>query len=561
MKELRVALERAIDDKHDAQRDLVKSEEERLEVSKGLIEFHIEHVKKTEEAETTKFVLESRVIELEAELLALDVKRETHMAIQKDVDDLQTELITVRANYDEVSAERTTLREEAVGLRKQNAALNNALDRRDRDVVMKELREENKELSRTNDKLSQEFESRRIENERLKNDSLLLNRTIKDQRADFEVKLDELRKDVEHISRQYAQGNRDEGQEDLKATVARIVKEMQVSFGAAERDVTRELDATRSQNSQLKKRVRELYETYRGMRYKIEDTPDGAPMPQILREDHIIPNVDAVVATDKDEVQVMDELRTRIAALESDKILLPLLKPHQVIQELERENAKLRREFVTDTGTNVLEENAHLAKTIEEFSREDVSRLQMSSTIAALKRERDALRREAAGVGSSAVAKMREEVTAFARTTAEELERERARAQNRATLAEGQLAELQRYLDVVTTGYQREIMRLRTLLASSSSSPSPGGGGGGAGGAGGGVDLAHGFTPPDLPLSAYPKPPTPPPRSPPPHANVSPNAGRISPGGRIEPKREGEGHTPREPDPARTRRGGMTNDQ
>ena len=534
MRELRVALERAIDDKHDAQRDLLKSEEERLEVSKGLIEFHIEHVKKTEEAETTKFVLESRVIELEAELLALDIKRETHMAIQKDVDDLQTELITVRANYDEVASERATLREEVVGLRKQNVALNNALDRRDRDVVMKELREENKELSRTNDKLSQEFESRRIENERLKNDSLMLNRAIKDQRAEFELKLDELRKRVEDVSRQYAQGIREEGQEDLKAAVARIVKEMQVSFGAAERDVTRELDSVRSQNSQLKKRVRELYEAYRSMRYKIEDTPDGAPMPQILREDQIVPNLDAVSGSeqDKDEVQVMDELRARISSLESDKVLLPLLKPHQVIQELERENAKLRREFVTDTGTNVLEENAHLAKTIEEFSREDVSRLQMSSTIAALKRERDALKREASGVGSSAVAQMREEVSAFARTTAEGLEKERAKAQNRAALAEGQLRELQAYLEVVTTGYQREIVRLRN---NNNNAPALSGGGGG-------------FTPPDLPPSART-----PPRSPPPslqsqggqggqgeqgggQGRVSPNAGRISPGGRISPR-------------------------
>lgn len=55
-------------EKVDLQEALIKSEEERLEIAKALIDFQVEHNQSVAEAERTKFDLEKRVLELETQV-------------------------------------------------------------------------------------------------------------------------------------------------------------------------------------------------------------------------------------------------------------------------------------------------------------------------------------------------------------------------------------------------------------------------------------------------------------------------------------------------------------
>ena len=55
-------------EKVDLQEALIKSEEERLEIAKALIDFQVEHNQGIAEAERTKFDLEKRVLELETQV-------------------------------------------------------------------------------------------------------------------------------------------------------------------------------------------------------------------------------------------------------------------------------------------------------------------------------------------------------------------------------------------------------------------------------------------------------------------------------------------------------------
>ena len=63
-----------VEEKVQLQESLIKSEEERLEIAKALIDFQVEHNQGISEAEKLKFDLEKRVLELETQSVEREVK-------------------------------------------------------------------------------------------------------------------------------------------------------------------------------------------------------------------------------------------------------------------------------------------------------------------------------------------------------------------------------------------------------------------------------------------------------------------------------------------------------
>ena len=68
-----------IRDKGDLQSELIKSEEEKLEVSKALVELQIENTRLMEIIQTEKYESSNKLLNADGELLELKIKEEKGM--------------------------------------------------------------------------------------------------------------------------------------------------------------------------------------------------------------------------------------------------------------------------------------------------------------------------------------------------------------------------------------------------------------------------------------------------------------------------------------------------
>ena len=90
----------------------------------------------------------------------------------------------------------------------------------------------------------------------------------------------------------------------------------------------------------------------------------------------------------------------------------------------------------------------------------DRTRAQLAVEISQLKAENEKLRK-AGGAGGQSV---KEAVKDFSNRTQAEVERKLANAEARKVMAEEQLESMQKYLTQATVQYQREIVRLRSII-------------------------------------------------------------------------------------------------
>jgi len=137
------------------------------------------------------------------------------------------------------------------------------------------------------------------------------------------------------------------------------------------------------------------------------------------------------------------------------------------------ENEKMREELermkkIVGSGPGgaanerLLNENATLVNQLKNLSG-DKSRAQMAAELARAQTELQALRR-GGGAGFEDANAVSAAVKDFSNKTQAELERKLAHADARRVMAEEQLEGMQKYLTKSTMQYQREIVRLRSVI-------------------------------------------------------------------------------------------------
>ena len=113
------------------QEALIASEEERLQVAKALIDFQVEHNLAIGDAESLKFELEKRVLELEADVVAREVEEgESRRALGEmatAATSLEGERDSALERAQALAREVAPLREEAERLRAENAEVRGQL--------------------------------------------------------------------------------------------------------------------------------------------------------------------------------------------------------------------------------------------------------------------------------------------------------------------------------------------------------------------------------------------------------------------------------------------------
>lgn len=120
----------------------------------------------------------------------------------------------------------------------------------------------------------------------------------------------------------------------------------------------------------------------------------------------------------------------------------------------------------------------------------DKSRAQLAKEVAELKHQLAAKNAEAATNQRSNFTEQRAAIKEFTERVQAELERENRSLSTRAAMAEEQIKEVNAYMAQSTLAYQKEIMRLRSIIQATAPDrlkmPPAGAGGGGGGGEKGG---------------------------------------------------------------------------
>ncbi|KAM8798332.1 coiled-coil domain-containing protein 78 [Eudromia elegans] len=484
---------------------LVFTEEEKLKISKELIDLQIETNKMREQYETENFELKNMILALENRVLELELSGEK---VAGERDALQERLHAVESN-------RKELADEYIILKSNYLALGKELDRE----VMK-----NEELSlellslanaRTNIPPAQDNRSQAREDgssaelarvravvRRLSARKVKLGDVVASdhERQKLERNLlgnqDHIKVELEQMKKTY-----DLQQQKLEDRVLTMGKELQEAKRAT-RDTQHRLaeqsavlltsqsrlQEAEAENSQLQLRLKELNEQYRSrltqhirdMAEYMDSKSSNLKEPSKDPANHAAMKrfVDSVLKDIKASHRSREE-QLAGAARSYKKQMRNLVKKHEnllIAYRMQREQIQSLGRSEMDCGPAEfhfsITDPELLTNTTRELNRlrEDKAKLEIQ-----LHELQEKIRlRETSGFGLSPEQKMNEESWAevkkqlqeFAHTTQEDLERERSQLLTRAIVAEEQVSELQEYIDKHLARYKQEILRLRKISSS-----------------------------------------------------------------------------------------------
>mmetsp|Transcript_452 Transcript_452/g.550 ORF Transcript_452/g.550 Transcript_452/m.550 type:complete len:1047 (-) Transcript_452:2300-5440(-) len=208
LKELKESFNKLVKEKADLQADLIASEEDRLQVSKALIELQIENAQLLENHQDKNFDVNTKILQAENEVLAANMKEEKALQAINEMQDklkkallekreIEIEFVALKTNYlnlmnelNEEKLKNENLQIEVINLVNANKALSG-----DTDVLVKikgdlseqqrviELR--NIDLTRENRDLNEALLNARAEIEQLRSE--LVKHDINLQRAQMDV--------------------------------------------------------------------------------------------------------------------------------------------------------------------------------------------------------------------------------------------------------------------------------------------------------------------------------------------------------------------------------------
>ncbi|XP_042654506.1 coiled-coil domain-containing protein 78 [Tyto alba] len=481
--------------KTDLSARMVFSEEEKLKISKDLVDLQIETNKMKEQYETENFELRNMILALENRVLELELSGEK---VTGERDALQEHLRALETS-------RKELADEYIILKSNYLALGKELDQE----VMKneELSLELLNLAKTRSTLphtesncspanesSAELERARAVVRRLSARKVKPEDVVASEHEQLE-RNDHIKVELEKLKKTY-----DSQQQKLEERVIAMGKELQEAKGAtgdtqhklAEQSAVlltsqSQLQEVEAENSQLQLRLKELNEEYRSrLTQYIKDLADymdgkssNAAGPGKAPADRAPMKrfVDSMLKDIRASYKSREEQLAR-AARGYKKRMKNLVKRHEnllIAYGLQREQIRSLGSSAMDCGPAELHfsitDPELLTNTTRELNRlrEDKAKLEMQLHELQKKRLKETsafpLSPEQQ-LDEEGWAEVRKQLREFAHNTQEDLEQERSQLLTRAIVAEEQVSELQEYIDKHLARYKQEILRLRKLAGS-----------------------------------------------------------------------------------------------
>ncbi|XP_069036911.1 coiled-coil domain-containing protein 78 [Lepisosteus oculatus] len=494
--------------KTDLSSKLVFSEEEKLKISKDLIEMQIQTNNMREQYEAEGFELKNKILTLENQLVELEMERDR---LGRENQAMRGRLQTAERNHKELADEYITLKSNYLALSKEHekeVSRNEELSAellglaRAQDDLLKQQEsqartralygEATQELERVRAVVSR-LSQRRVRPEHLA--------SLEQERRTLEKSLlghqDQIREELEKMKTSY-----EEQQSKLEEKVVAMGKEQQENKRAirntqhklAEQSAAlltsqSQLKEVEAENSRLQLQLKELNEEYRArlVRYlqdlaEYVDASAGAAGTKRAPERAQMKNfVDNMLQDVRASYRSREE-QLASAARSYKKRLQQLIRTHETLLIAYR----MRREQILALGDRSLDPGppeSHFSLPERELQgeqslelarlREDKARLesqlrdaQEQKSILEIHPPSVTLKESGTGGKASeeAWADIRKQLREFTHSTQEEQERERAQLITRATVAEEQVSELQEYVDKHLARYKQEITRLRKLL-------------------------------------------------------------------------------------------------
>ncbi|KAM6378914.1 coiled-coil domain-containing protein 78 isoform 2-T2 [Pluvialis apricaria] len=473
--------------KPDLSARMVFSEEEKLKISKDLVDLQIETNKMKEQYETENFELKNMILALENRVQELelcsekvtgerDALRERLHALETSRKELADEYIILKSNYLALGKEldQEVMKNEELGLELLNLAnARSNLPHTERNRAPATAHESSAELEGVRSTV------RRLSARKVK---LLGNQ-------------DHIKVELEKLKKTY-----DSQQQNLEERVIAMGKELQEAKGAIE-DTQRklaeqsavlltsqsQLQEVEAENSRLQLRLKQLNEEYRSrLAQYIKDVADymdskssnvTGPSKAPAAHAHMKRFVDSMLKDIRASYKTREE-QLAGAARGYKKRMKNLVKKHEnllIAYGLQREQIRSLSSSATDCGPAELHfsitDPELLTNTTRELNRLREEKAKLEMQLHELQKKR--LEETSAfplspeqRLNEEGWAEVRNQLREFARTTQEDLEQERSQLLTRAVVAEEQVSELQEYIDKHLARYKQEILQLRKVTGS-----------------------------------------------------------------------------------------------
>ncbi|XP_075575032.1 coiled-coil domain-containing protein 78 [Pelecanus crispus] len=501
--DLQERMEKLAGSKTDLSARMVFSEEEKLKISKDLVDLQIETNKMKEQYETENFELKNMVLALENRVLELelcskkvtgerDALRERLHTLETSRKELADEYIILKSNYLALGKEldQEVMKNEELSLELLNLAnARSTLPCTESDHCHSPAmaNESSAELERVR-AMVRRLSARKVKPEDVvasEHERQKLERNLLGNQDHIKVELEKLKKTY------------DLQQQKLEERVIAMGKELQEAKGAigdtqhklAEQSAVlltsqSQLQEVEAENSRLQLRVKELNEEYRSrLTQYIKDMADymdskssniTGPSKAPADRAHMKRLVDSMLKDIRASYKSREE-QLAGAARGYKKRMKNLVKKHEnllIAYGLQREQIRSLGTSAMDCGPAELHfsitDPELLTNTTRELNRlrEDKAKLEMQ--LHELQKKR---LKETSGFPLSAEqqldeegwAEVRKQLQEFTHTIQEDLEQERSQLLTRAIVAEEQVSELQEYIDKHLARYKQEILRLRKL--------------------------------------------------------------------------------------------------
>ncbi|KAK3238883.1 hypothetical protein CYMTET_51145 [Cymbomonas tetramitiformis] len=478
-------------EKENLQADLLRSEEERLQIAQELLDLHEDYLTSKENNEAERQELEQQLLDLQADKLERDIAQEEQEAERGELE--------LRADQAEESDEEQKKAIEDLKKRLEEAStrLQEAEQRK------QELEEGWNELTqrmevaeekvKNNDRqvaeIKTEMEEQRKVADKAVSDKTMLELKLKEERDKYHKKTEQHARNVGDLERAKNISEADPGSADVLDSEAvpqqldRLIHDMSEVHATEEKEQHDEVIHWKQKCAEAEAKAKALYKGYRDLRYRVEDR--GADLIADLPHEEQLAGALQEDLEARQERETTAHLQEKCLQLERDLAVArvafskkPAAPASKEPLDMDRETAmaevhKLRmelddlREQRSATPHSKLgalqSENQELRLQLKEVENTDKSRAQLGLELSRAKQELDRIRPLAKKADNMEA--LRRQVREFTVNTQAELEQERSSLQTRAVQAEEQLEELQLYMNRTTVAYQKEIMRLRNELA------------------------------------------------------------------------------------------------
>uniref|UniRef100_A0A452IYQ2 DUF4472 domain-containing protein n=1 Tax=Gopherus agassizii TaxID=38772 RepID=A0A452IYQ2_9SAUR len=488
--DLQEKMGKLVGSKTDLSSRLVFSEEEKLKISKDLVDLQIETNKMREQYEAENFELKNMILTLENRILELELHDEK---VTGEHDALQERLHTVETNRKELADEYIILKSNYMALGKEH----------EQEVAKnEELSIELLNLVNTRSSLPQSW-SNYSPSQALANETsaeLERVRAVVHRLSARKVKLlgnqDHIKAEIEKMKQTY-----DSQQQKLEQRAVAMGKELQqakreirnTQHKLVEQSVVlltsqSQLKEVEVENSQLQLQLKELNEEYRcrltqyikDLAEYMDSKSNASKGPNKVPADHAYMKrfvddmlKDIRAAHKSREEQLAGAVRVYKKRMQN------LVKRHEnllIAYRMQREQIQSQGSSEMDPGPPefhfTITDSELLTSTTQELNqlREDKAKLERQ--LHELQEKKRLSESSALGpslhhqLDEKGWAEIRKQLQEFTHTTQEDLEKERSQLLTQAIVAEEQVLELQEYVDKHLARYKQEILRLRKLVGS-----------------------------------------------------------------------------------------------